>query len=109
MNERNAASKRREVEQDWRQRLLKSNLSLPAAACEPRRRRLPTRTITAAPAAPQPTHSGGAEYLSVKGTLHQRLLDELDRRNLLGGERGDVDRIRRRRSSMKPSRSRTCR
>ena len=33
----------------------------------------------AAPAA----HSGSAEYLSVKGTLHQQLLDELDRRNLL--------------------------
>ena len=42
-----------------------------------------TRTITAAPVGPPLAHSGGAEYLSVKGTLHQQLLDELDRRNLL--------------------------
>ena len=39
-----------------------------------------------AAAAPAPTaaRTGGAEYATVKGDLHQRLLDELDRRNLLG-------------------------
>ena len=73
-----------EFGQDWQQRLRKSSLSLPAGRVRTTKKAAPTRTITAAPAAPQPVHSGGAEYLSVKGTLHQRLLDELDRRNLLG-------------------------
>ncbi len=71
-------------EQDWRQRLLKANLSLPAGRVRATKKAARRRgTITAAPVAPPPTRSGGAEYLSVKGTLHQRLLDELDRRNLL--------------------------
>ncbi len=69
--------------QDWRQRLLKSNLSLPSGRVRPTKKAVPARTVTAAPVASTPVRSGGAEYLSVKGTLHQRLLDELDRRNLL--------------------------
>ena len=73
-----------ELGQDWRQRLLKSSLTLPPGRMRTTKKAAPTRTITAAPVAPQPTHSRGAEYLSVKGTLHQQLLDELDRRNLLG-------------------------
>ena len=71
-------------ERDWRQRLLKANLSLPTGRVQAAKKAAPTRTSTAAPVAPPPIHAGGAEYLSVKGTLHQRLLDELDRRNLLG-------------------------
>ena len=70
-------------EQDWRQRFLKANLSLPSGRVRSAEKAAPTRTITAVPAAAQPTQSGGAEYLSVKGTLHQRLLDQLDKRNLL--------------------------
>ncbi len=70
-------------EQDWRQRLLKANLSLPAGRVRAAKKAAPTRTIAAAPVEVAPAHSGNAEYLSVKGTLHQRLLDELDRRNLL--------------------------
>ncbi len=73
-----------EVEKDWRARLRKSSLTLPADRVRATKKAAPTRTITAAPAVPPPTHSRAAEYLSVKGTLHQRLLDELDRRNLLG-------------------------
>jgi len=44
-----------------------------------------TRTATAstAPAAPV---SGRVTYLAVKGELHQRLLDDLDRRGLLGAD-----------------------
>ena len=75
-------------EQDWRQRLLKANLSLPngrvraAKKAAPRGPRTPLsgRQPRRGPAG---AHAGGAEYLTVKGTLHQRLLDELDRRNLL--------------------------
>ncbi len=70
-------------EQDWRQRLLKANLSLPTDRVRSTKKAAPTRTVTAAPVVAQQTHSGGAEYLSVKGTLHAQLLDELDRRNLL--------------------------
>ncbi len=73
-----------ELAQDWRQQLRKSSLMLPAGRVRTTKKAAPTRTMTAVPVAPQlPTHPGGAEYLSVKGTLHQRLLDELDRRNLL--------------------------
>ena len=57
---------------------------MPADRVRTAKKAAPTRTVTAAPAAPPPTHRGGAEYVSVKGALHQRLLDELDRRNLLG-------------------------
>jgi pilus assembly protein CpaF len=76
------------AEQDWRQRLLKANLSLPTDRVRSAKKAAPVRTAGTAqrsvvPVAPPPAHSGGAEYLSVKGTLHQRLLDELDRRNLL--------------------------
>ena len=70
-------------EPDWRQRLLKADLSLPSGRVRATKKAAPTRTITAAPLASPPIRSAGAEYLSVKGTLHQQLLDELDRRNLL--------------------------
>jgi pilus assembly protein CpaF len=73
-----------ETGQDWRGRLLKSSLALPADRVRTAKKSASIRTITAAPEAPQPIQPGGAEYLSVKGSLHQRLLDELDRRNLLG-------------------------
>ncbi len=72
-----------DTERDWRQRLRKSSLMLPADRVRSTKKATPTRTVTAAPVVAQAVHSGGAEYLSVKGTLHQRLLDELDRRNLL--------------------------
>lgn len=84
-------------EPDWRQRLLKANLSLPTGRVRATKKAAPTRAAsTGAPghpragaglrsttAVPPPLHASGAEYLSVKGTLHQQLLDELDRRNLL--------------------------
>jgi pilus assembly protein CpaF len=76
------------AEQDWRQRFLKANLSLPTDRVRSVKKALPARTTgtaqrPAAPAAAPPVHSRNAEYLSVKGTLHQQLLDDLDRRNLL--------------------------
>jgi pilus assembly protein CpaF len=83
MNERDS-EQTAENGQDWRGRLRKSNLVLPADRVKAAKKAVPTRAITAAPEAPTPFSSGGTEYLSVKGTLHQRLLDELDRRNLLG-------------------------
>ena len=72
----------RELEQDSRQRLLKSSLSLPAAQVKSAKKPGPSRTVAAAAPPPLPVR-GGAEHNSVKGVLHQRLLDELDRRNLL--------------------------
>lgn len=72
-----------EPEQDWRGRLLKSSLALPAGRVRTTKRAAPVRAITGAPETPPLTSSGGPEYHSVKGILHQRLLDELDRRNLL--------------------------
>ncbi len=68
---------------DWRQRFLKANLSLPSARARVAKKAAPARTVAAAPMTVLPPRSGGAEYMSVKGTLHQRLLDDLDRRNLM--------------------------
>ncbi len=75
-------------ERDWRQRFLKASLSLPTGRVRTAKKAAGTpargsRTIAAAPVEAAPAHSRNAEYLSVKGTLHQQLLDELDRRNLL--------------------------
>lgn len=73
-----------ELEPDSRQRFMQSSMSLPAARARATKKAAPARTISAAPGVPPPTRPGGAEYLSVKGGLHEQLLDELDRRNLLG-------------------------
>lgn len=73
-----------ELEQDSRQRFLNSSLSLPAARVRATKKAAPARTIAAAPGPEQRAPEGSAEFMSVKGSLHERLLDELDRRNLLG-------------------------
>ncbi len=72
---------------DFREKLLHANMSLPADRVRNAKKAAPTRTVTAAAAAaaaPPPVRKGGAEHVSVKSALHQRLLDELDQRNLLG-------------------------
>ncbi len=81
MNER-PREESHEFEEDRRQRLLKSSLSLPAARAKSAKKPGPSRTVAAAPPPPLPVR-GGMEHNSVKGALHTRLLDELDRRNLL--------------------------
>ena len=83
-SEQQTASRFLKRSQDWRQRLLKSSLSLPADRVRTAKKAAPRRTIAAAHGAPAARATGRAEYVSVKGALHQRLLDELDRRNLLG-------------------------
>jgi pilus assembly protein CpaF len=83
VNEHSANEQPAAAEHDMRQRFLKANFSLPSGRVRSAEKAAPTRTITAAPVEVAPARSGGAEYLSVKGTLHQQLLDELDRRNLL--------------------------
>jgi pilus assembly protein CpaF len=42
------------------------------------------------PRADTPPPAGNAEYLTVKGQLHQRLLDDIDRRNLLTAGEGTL-------------------
>src|SRR5580692_9849983 len=42
-------------------------------------------------AEPPPLRSGYAEHLSVKGELHQRLLDEINERGLLGASEADLE------------------
>jgi pilus assembly protein CpaF len=62
-----------------REAFLRSVLSVPSG-----RLREKPRPAAAAPAAPATLpEPGRAEYLHVKGRLHQRLLDEIDRANLL--------------------------
>ena len=83
-----------EFGQDWRQRLLKSSLTLPAGRMRTTKKAAPTRTITAAPVTPQVARSGGAEYLSVKGTLHQAVVGRTRPAKPAGSKRGNVDDIR---------------
>ncbi len=64
-----------------RERLGRSSFALPADRVRLGKRPGGHRS---APAAPPPVRDAKVEYLSVKGMLHQRLLDDLDRRNLLG-------------------------
>ena len=75
-----------DTSQDARQRFMKANISLPTTRVRAAKKPPTTRTVATTPAAPAPPplRAGATEYASVKGTLHQRLLDELDRRNLLG-------------------------
>ena len=74
-------------ERDWRQRFLKASLSLPTGRVRTAKKAAGTPARIAdhrgGPRGSRSVHSRNAEYLSVKGTLHQQLLDELDRRNLL--------------------------
>ena len=73
-----------QAEPDWRQRFVKADHSLPTSRVRAAKKATPAWTAAAGPPATLPAHSGSAEYSSVKGILHQRLLDELDRQHLLG-------------------------
>jgi len=66
---------------DPRQQLGKMAFAAPVERLHAESRRTTQRV--AAPASPPETAGGLADYLTVKGDLHQRLLDDLDRRNLL--------------------------
>lgn len=79
-----AENEDKESNRGFRDKLLNANMAMPADRVRNAKKAAPTRTVTAAPVAAPASRKGGAEYVSVKGTLHQRLLDELDRRNLLG-------------------------
>jgi pilus assembly protein CpaF len=64
--------------------LAHASLALPLARLRAAPKRSPARPIAeAALTEVVPTHRGAANYQVVKGQLHQRLLDDLDRRNLL--------------------------
>jgi len=67
---------------DSRARLLRSSLALPMGRMKPKKT-APARVVTTPQPEPRQSRAGAVEYLSVKGTLHQRLLDQLDQRNLL--------------------------
>ena len=71
---------------DSRARLSRSAFNLPADRIRTSRSTRPASESDRAPHADpsSPKRSGRAEYNVVKGRLHERLLDELDRRSLLG-------------------------
>jgi pilus assembly protein CpaF len=68
-----------------RQRLLNTNFTLPARRVQAAVKPPSTRVVAPREVEAPTVKSGNVEYLAVKGALHERLLDELDRRNLLGG------------------------
>ncbi|QDU98842.1 CpaF family protein [Lignipirellula cremea] len=69
-----------------REILSDANLNLPLERLRTKRATSQdaTRSTPSSPALPQ--GSGPVAYLAVKGDLHQRLLDDLDRRGLLGAD-----------------------
>jgi pilus assembly protein CpaF len=73
--------------------LARANFSVPPERLKERTR--PTTSTGSDIAAPPPLPPIGIGYLAVKADLHQRLLDEIDRRNLLGaGEEVLVQAVR---------------
>lgn len=76
--------------------LSRTNLNLPLDRLRSKSRLSSSEVVRANPtAAPVPLkrESGAVAYLSVKGDLHQRLLDDLDRRNLLGASEEQLAKI----------------
>jgi pilus assembly protein CpaF len=71
---------------DSREKLSRSAFTLPTERIRGPRSSRPASETERAPIgdATAPKRSGRAEYQVVKGRLHERLLDELDRRSLLG-------------------------
>ena len=58
---------------------------MPAARLRDKHRSTPASNIERQRTEIAETKSGSAEYLAVKGALHQRLLDEINEQNMLGG------------------------
>jgi pilus assembly protein CpaF len=61
----------------------RSSFAVPADRLKERTR--PATAVTADASPPARTDAGGTNYAQVKAALHQRLLDEIDRRKLLSG------------------------
>ncbi len=72
------------VERDPRQALSRASLALPRDHVRTVSKRTTTAAGMAAPtAAPGPPRSAAVSYLRIKSDLHQQLLTDLDRRNLI--------------------------
>jgi pilus assembly protein CpaF len=76
-----------------RDRLLRTSFALPARRMQSAVKAPSTRVIAPRETETPAAKSDGVEHLSVKGVLHERLLDELDRRNLLGGNEETLTRF----------------
>jgi pilus assembly protein CpaF len=83
MNRDDAAPDPSDAVLDARALLNRSDFHVPPERLKERTRAL-TATAKAEPAPPTPAAIGSSAYLHVKSGLHQRLLDEIDRRKLLG-------------------------
>src|SRR5205823_4087256 len=64
--------------------LCRTSLNLPVARVKEKARAGPASTTQTAKAELTVVAPGAAHYLTVKGELHERLLDEINARNLLG-------------------------
>jgi pilus assembly protein CpaF len=68
-----------------RDMLLRTSFSVPASRMREKQRGTAASNIERQRTEVAETKSGSAEYLAVKGSLHQRLLDEINDQNMLGG------------------------
>src|SRR5438105_4059288 len=64
---------------------LRSSLAVPASRLREKQRATAASNIERQRTEIAETKSGSAEYGVVKGALHQRLLDEINEQNMLGG------------------------
>jgi pilus assembly protein CpaF len=71
------------VERDPRQALSRASLALPRDHVRSVSKRTTTAAMAAPTTAPVQTRSAAVSYLRIKSDLHQQLLTDLDRRNLI--------------------------
>ncbi len=77
-----------------RQRLSQASVALPADRMpDPKNKPGMARSMAPQEAASQPAPTSHVEFLTVESRLHQRLLDELDRRNLLAASEETITRF----------------
>lgn len=71
------------MSRDPRQILSRASLNLPRDHVRTSTKRMTTSGLAAPTAVPASGHNGAVSYLRVKSDLHQQLLSDLDRRNLI--------------------------
>jgi pilus assembly protein CpaF len=76
-----------------RDRLSRSNMALPADRMPEAKKSGAARSMVPQETYPQPVVASHVEFLTVESRLHQRLLDELDRRNMLAASEETITRF----------------
>jgi pilus assembly protein CpaF len=84
---------RRERELSSRELLARTNLSLPTGRLRKTQKRTSSQVLAVPETELPAVQTGPASYMAVKGRLHQQLLEDLDRRDLLGASEERLEEI----------------